>query len=84
VENSFLLLHTPEYYRGFRNTRRREKDNCHHENSEGGAGKLEHLYEAVTVGNASAVITASIFHFGEISISEAKQYLKEKVITVKI
>jgi len=44
----------------------------------GGAGKLEHLYEAVTIGKASAVLAASIFHFGEISISQAKQYLKER------
>jgi cyclase len=50
----------------------------------GGAGKLEHLYEAVTIGKAAAVLAASIFHFGEISISEAKQYLKEKSIPVKI
>jgi len=50
----------------------------------GGAGKLEHLYEAVTVGNASAVLAASIFHFGEISIPEAKRYLKEKGILVRI
>jgi cyclase len=50
----------------------------------GGAGKLEHLYEAITIGKAAAVLAASIFHFGEISISEAKQYLKEKGIPVKI
>jgi cyclase len=50
----------------------------------GGAGKLEHLYEAVTIGKASAVLAASIFHFGEISIPEVKQYLKEKGIPVKI
>lgn len=50
----------------------------------GGAGKLEHLYEAVTIGKASAVLAASIFHFGEISISEAKQYLKERGIPVGI
>jgi cyclase len=49
----------------------------------GGAGKLEHLYEAVTIGKASAVLAASIFHFGEISIPEAKRYLKEKEIPVK-
>jgi len=48
----------------------------------GGAGKLEHLYEAVTVGNASAVLAASIFHFGEISIPEAKRFLKGKGISV--
>lgn len=50
----------------------------------GGAGKLEHLYEAVTTGKASAVLAASIFHFGEISIPEAKKYLKEKGIAVKL
>ncbi len=49
----------------------------------GGAGKLEHLYQAVTKGKASAVLAASIFHFGEISIPEAKRYLKEKGIPVK-
>ena len=50
----------------------------------GGAGKLEHLYDAVVVGKASAVLAASIFHFGEISIPEAKKYLKEKGISVRI
>ncbi|MBA7704357.1 Imidazole glycerol phosphate synthase subunit HisF [subsurface metagenome] len=50
----------------------------------GGAGKLEHLYEAVTIGKASAVLAASIFHFGEISIPQAKRYLKERGIPVKI
>jgi cyclase len=50
----------------------------------GGAGKLEHLYQAVTEGKASAVLAASIFHFGEVSIPEAKRYLKEKGIPVNI
>jgi cyclase len=50
----------------------------------GGAGTLEHLHEAVTIGKASAVLAASIFHFGEISIPQAKQYLKEKGIPVII
>ncbi len=49
----------------------------------GGAGKLEHLYEVVTAGKASAVLAASIFHFGEISIPEAKRYLKGKGINIK-
>jgi len=48
----------------------------------GGAGKLEHLYEAVATAKASAVLAASIFHFGEISIPEAKAYLKEKGIAI--
>ncbi len=50
----------------------------------GGAGKLEHLYQAITIGKASAVLAASIFHFREISISEAKRYLREKGIPVRI
>jgi len=50
----------------------------------GGAGKLEHLYEAVATGKAAAVLAASIFHFGEISIPEAKRYLRSKGIPVKI
>jgi len=50
----------------------------------GGAGKLEHLYDAVVIGKASAVLAASIFHFGEVSITQAKQYLKEKGISVTI
>jgi cyclase len=50
----------------------------------GGAGSLEHLYEAVAIGKASAVLAASIFHFGEITIPEAKKYLKDMGITVTI
>ena len=50
----------------------------------GGAGKLEHLYQAVTIGKAAAVLAASVFHFGEISIPEAKRYLMEKGIPVRI
>ncbi len=50
----------------------------------GGAGTLEHLYEAVAMAKASAVLAASIFHFGEISIPEAKIYLKGKGIPVRI
>jgi cyclase len=49
----------------------------------GGAGKLEHLYDAVAIGRASAVLAASIFHFGEISIPEARKYLREKGIEMK-
>lgn len=50
----------------------------------GGAGKLEHLYEAVVKAKASAVLAASIFHFGEITIPEAKAYLKKKGVNVKL
>ena len=50
----------------------------------GGVGKLEHFYEAVTIGKAAAVLAASVFHFGEISIFQAKRYLTEKGISVRI
>ncbi len=50
----------------------------------GGAGTLEHLYEGVAEGKASAVLAASIFHFGEISVSEAKRYLASKGIAVNL
>ncbi len=50
----------------------------------GGAGELEHLYQAVNMGKSSAVLAASIFHFGEISIPDAKRYLKERGIPVRI
>ena len=49
----------------------------------GGAGKLEHFYEAVTIGQAAAILAASIFHFGEISIPEVKMYLKGKGMMIK-
>jgi len=50
----------------------------------GGAGTLEHLYDAVVTGKAAAVLAASIFHFGEISIPQAKQYLRGKGIAVTL
>lgn len=49
----------------------------------GGAGKLEHLYEALAKGRADAVLAASIFHFREYSVSEAKNYLKRKGVAVR-
>ncbi len=50
----------------------------------GGAGRLEHFYEGIAIGKASAVLAASVFHFGEISIREVKEYLKAKGLTVKM
>ncbi|HHD12002.1 MAG TPA: imidazole glycerol phosphate synthase subunit HisF [Deltaproteobacteria bacterium] len=50
----------------------------------GGAGTLEHLYEAFTRGMADAALAASIFHFGEFTIREAKEYLKRRGITVRL
>lgn len=49
----------------------------------GGAGALEHFYDAFTAGNADAVLAASLFHFGEIPIPELKKYLDEKGISVR-
>lgn len=50
----------------------------------GGAGNLEHLYQALTEGKADAVLAASIFHYGAYSIQETKQFLKQKGIEVRI
>lgn len=49
----------------------------------GGAGTLQHLVEAVTEGKADAVLAASIFHFGEFTIGQAKQFMKAKGVTVR-
>ena len=50
----------------------------------GGAGALEHFYDAFTEGKADAVLAASLFHFGEIPIPELKKYLNEKKIPVRL
>ena len=50
----------------------------------GGAGKLEHFKSIIEIGNASAILAASIFHFGEISINKVKSYLKSEGIPVRI
>ena len=50
----------------------------------GGVGNLDHLLEGIKLGNASAVLAASIFHFGKYSIKEAKKYLVSKGIPVRI
>jgi imidazole glycerol-phosphate synthase subunit HisF len=50
----------------------------------GGAGTLEHMYEALTVGKADAVLAASIFHYGEFSIREVKEYLAKKGIPIRV
>jgi imidazole glycerol-phosphate synthase subunit HisF len=49
----------------------------------GGAGNLEHLYDALTSGKASAVLAASIFHFGQLTIGEAKDYLRGRGILMR-
>ncbi|GFP36948.1 imidazole glycerol-phosphate synthase subunit HisF [Candidatus Hakubella thermalkaliphila] len=50
----------------------------------GGAGRLEHLREVIQEANADAVLAASIFHYGEYSIREAKEYLRSQGIEVRI
>jgi cyclase len=50
----------------------------------GGVGTLEHLYEGFSKGHASAVLAASIFHYGQFSINDAKKYLSNKDIPIRI
>ena len=50
----------------------------------GGVGTLQHLVDGVLEGEADAVLAASIFHFGEFSVEEAKQYMAEKGIEIRI
>lgn len=50
----------------------------------GGAGRLEHLYDAVTKGKAAAVLVASIAHFGKYTIGQMKEYLAERGIPVRL
>jgi len=49
----------------------------------GGVGNLQHLVDGIKLGHADAVLAASIFHFGEYTINEAKQYMKERGINVR-
>ncbi|MGH9762332.1 MAG: imidazole glycerol phosphate synthase subunit HisF, partial [Blastocatellia bacterium] len=49
----------------------------------GGAGTLVHLFEALSDGKASAVLAASIFHFGEFTIAEAKEYLRSRGLPIR-
>jgi len=50
----------------------------------GGVGSLDHLVDGIKLGNASAVLAASIFHYGKHSVKEAKEYLDSKGIPVRI
>lgn len=50
----------------------------------GGAGKLEHFYDALTEGKADAVLAASLFHYKELEIAEVKKYLRERNISVRL
>ncbi|WP_026510065.1 MULTISPECIES: imidazole glycerol phosphate synthase subunit HisF [unclassified Butyrivibrio] len=50
----------------------------------GGAGKLEHFYEALTEGGADAALAASLFHYKELEIKEVKEYLRTKDVPVRL
>ena len=50
----------------------------------GGAGTLEHFYEALTVGKAEAALAASLFHYKELEIKQVKEYLREKGVSVRL
>ncbi|MDZ4695256.1 MAG: imidazole glycerol phosphate synthase subunit HisF [Deltaproteobacteria bacterium] len=50
----------------------------------GGVGNLHHLYEGVSQGGADAVLAASIFHFGQHTIPEAREYLRARGVPVRI
>jgi imidazole glycerol-phosphate synthase subunit HisF len=49
----------------------------------GGAGTLQHLYEGLNEGKASAVLAASIFHFREVTIAQAKTFLRDRGVVVR-
>jgi imidazole glycerol phosphate synthase subunit hisF (EC 4.1.3.-) len=50
----------------------------------GGAGNLEHLYEAISQGQADAVLCASIFHYREYTVKQAKEYLSAKGVAIRL
>ena len=50
----------------------------------GGVGNLEHIYDGLTAGKADAALAASIFHFREYSVKEAKEYLRERNVPVRL
>jgi cyclase len=50
----------------------------------GGAGKLEHFYEAVVQGGAQILLAASVFHYRILSIREVKKYLQNKGLKVEV
>ena len=50
----------------------------------GGAGSLEHFYDALTEGKADAALAASLFHYKELEIREVKEYLREKGVSVRL
>jgi len=51
--------------------------------SSGGVGDLQHLVDGIKIGGADAVLAASIFHFGEYTIDEAKAFMKSNHIEIR-
>jgi cyclase len=49
----------------------------------GGVGRLEHLYEGLVYGKADAVLAASIFHYGDHTIAQAKEYLSSRGVPIR-
>jgi cyclase len=50
----------------------------------GGVGKVEHMAEGVLAGGADAVLAASVFHFGDFSVREAKEHMRSRGIEVRL
>ena len=50
----------------------------------GGAGSLEHFYEVLTAGRADAVLAASVFHYGQFTVREVKEYLRSRGVEVRL
>jgi imidazole glycerol-phosphate synthase subunit HisF len=50
----------------------------------GGVGNLQHLVDGVKIGGADAVLAASIFHYGEYTVREAKEYMRDHGIEVRL
>ena len=50
----------------------------------GGVGTLEHLVDGIVLGHADAVLAASIFHYGEFTIAQAKQLMSERGVEVRL
>ena len=50
----------------------------------GGAGELEHFYDVLTTGKADAVLAASVFHFGQFTVRQVKEYLRSRNVEVRL
>ena len=50
----------------------------------GGAGELAHFYDVLTTGKADAVLAASVFHYGQFTVRQVKEYLKSRAVEVRL